>query len=68
METQDEVLQGHGATDLILRVDKPEQQRLFFVFQQGGEFLLALCRLFHGLFQGSPRFDDLIVGGDISKV
>ena len=42
-ETQDEVLQGHGAADLILCVDEPEQQRFFFVLQQGGEFLLALC-------------------------
>ena len=40
----------------------------FLVLQQSGEFLLALRRLFHGLFQGSPRFDDLIVGGDVSKV
>src|SRR5690625_5653321 len=39
-ETQDEVLQGHGAADLILRVDEPEQQCFFLVLQQSGEFLL----------------------------
>ena len=40
---QDEVLQGHGATDLVLCVDEPEQQCFFLVLQQSGEFLLALC-------------------------
>ena len=43
MEAQDEVFQGHGAADLILRVDEPEQQCFFLVLQQSGEFLLALC-------------------------
>src|SRR5699024_8825406 len=39
---QDEVLQGHGATDLVLCVDEPEQQCFFLVLQQSGELFLAL--------------------------
>ena len=54
-ETQDEILQSQRASNLVLRVDEPQQQTVSFALQQFGQLLLALLRLLYRLLLGMCR-------------
>lgn len=49
-ETQDEILQSQRASNLVLRVDEPQQQTVSFALQQFGQLLLALLRLLYRFY------------------
>ena len=56
-EAQDEIFQSQSASNLVLRVDEPQQQTVGLALRQFGELLLTFLRLLHRFHQGSTRTD-----------
>ena len=67
-EAQDEVLQGQGASDLILCVEEPQEQGFLLSLQPGGELLLVLFCLVHSVCQDGAWGDVLLIGCDVAEV